>query len=231
MRYATEDLLKKLHIIIDDVKRADEYDDFDADKDSELREALLTASEQIAKVGMAGIVEPSDVISSLGSNQDYDAIQTQYVDGHGTLVLPRDFLLLGELKLQSWSQPVRELMDPSSDEAKHQASRWSCGSPQKPKAMLSSASNGDRVIEYWKAGRYQYPMGEQLSSVYNHLIERFTYVPKPRFETDETTKKEQLVAPLSEGAEKMLLYRAAGIYMEGKKESTLADRFYNISKQ
>jgi len=67
--------------------------------------------------------------------------------------------------------------------------------------------------------------------VYNHLIERFTYVPKPRYETDETTKKEQLVAPLSEGAEKMLLYRAAGIYMEGKKESTLADRFYNISKQ
>lgn len=228
MRKKTAELIDKLHIIIDDVRRTGEDDDFAADKDAELREALLTGAEQVTAEAPTDALLATDVLASLGGNQDYDAIQTQYTDGHGTLVVPEDFLRIVELRLKSWSQTVTSLMEAESQEAQMQACRWTRGTPQKPKARLSTDSSGNRVVVYWTAGRYQYPSGEALTNVYDHKVERFTYASYPRFETEAGT--EYLYAPLTDGCERAILYRAAGVFMEAKKEIAMADRFYQLGR-
>jgi hypothetical protein len=236
MKLKVVDMLDRLHVIIDDVKRTDGEDDFSADKDTELREALLTGAEQLVSEAPFDKLLPQKVIASLGNVQDYDAIQQEYTDGHGSLIVPDDFSRLGELKLKSWSQTLRQLLDPDSQGAHMQACRWTRGTPQKPAALLSTDANGNRVILYWTAGRYQYPNGEAMTQVYDHKIEKFTYIPVPRIEVETTTQNgkttttEYIDIPLTEDCEKPLLYRAAGIFMESKKESTLADRLYNLSK-
>lgn len=234
MRKKTTELIAKLHIVIDDVQHPDDNDDFASDKDAELRAALLTASVQLTTDVPQEMLLATDVLASLGSSQDYDAIQTQYTDGHGALVIPSDFLRLAELRLKSWSQSVRTLMAPDSQEAQMQASFWTRGTPQKPKAMLSTDSHGNRIIVYWTAGRYSH-LSESMAQVYDHKIDRFTYAPYPRFEIDTSTDavpvtEEYLYAPLTDACEKSLLYRAAAVYMEAKKESSLADRFYQLGQ-
>lgn len=47
MKLKVADMLDRLHVIIDDVKRTDGEDDFSEDKDAELREALLTGADQV----------------------------------------------------------------------------------------------------------------------------------------------------------------------------------------
>lgn len=236
MRLKIADMVDKLHVIIDDVKRTDGEDDFSEDKDTELREALLTGAEQLVSEAPFDKLLPQKVTASLGNVQDYDAIQQEYTDGHGSLTVPEDFSRLGELKLKSWSQTLRQLLEPDSQGAHMQACRWTRGTPQKPAALLSTDTNGNRIILYWTAGRYQYPNGESMTQVYDHKIEKFTYIPEPRIEEEtttvdsKTTTTEYLIIPLTDNCEKPLLYRAAGIFMESKKESTLADRLYNLSK-
>ena len=242
MRLKVADMVDRLHVIIDDVKRTDGDDDFSEDKDTELREALLTGAEQATGAAPRSVLVPKAVAAGLAidGDYDYDAAQTEYTDGHGAVMIPDDWLRLYELKLRSWSGTVTTLMDTDSDEAKMQASRWSRGTPQKPKAMLGYDDEGRRVVVYWTAGRYA-KYGTALDSVYDHKIDRFLYVPKPDFETEtttitkedgktESTSTEYLNIPLAEACEKAVLYRAAGVFMEAKKESTLADRFYALGQ-
>lgn len=236
MRLNVAEMLDKLHVIIDDVRRTDGDDDFSEDKDTELKEALLTGADQLVSEAPIDKLLPQKVTASLGNVQDYDAIQQEYTDGHGSLIVPEDFSRLGELKLKSWSQTLRHLLDPDSDGARMQACRWTRGTPQKPAALLSTDASGNRIILYWTAGRYQYPNGEAMTQVYDHKIEKFTYIPLPRIEEEKTvqdgttTTTEYLIIALTDDCEKPLLYRAAGIFMESKKESALADRMYNLSK-
>ena len=49
MRLNVAEMLDKLHVIIDDVRRTDGEDDFSEDKDTELREALLTGADLFRK--------------------------------------------------------------------------------------------------------------------------------------------------------------------------------------
>lgn len=242
MRLKVADMVDRLHVIIDDVKRTDGDDDFSEDKDTELREALLTGAEQVTGAAPRSVLVPKAVAAGLAidGDYDYDAAQTEYTDGHGAVMIPDDWLRLYELKLRSWSGTVTTLMDSESDEAKMQASRWSRGTPQKPKAMLGYDDEGRRVVVYWTAGRYA-KYGTALDSVYDHKIDRFLYVPQPDFETEtttiakeggktESTSTEYLNIPLTEACEKAVLYRAAGVFMEAKKESTLADKFYALGQ-
>ena len=233
MRLNVREAIIQLRVIIDDIMRTDGEDDFTSDADAELRSSLLRGAEQLVSEAPWSNLLPSPVKASLGTNQDYDAIQQEYTDGHGTLVVPSDFYRLGELKLRSWSQTLRTLIDPDSPSALMQASRWTRGTPQKPVAILSTDAQGNRIIMYWSAGRYSYPNGDAMRQVYDHKIETFTYLPTPRFETvnvEGGTSTEYLVIPLTSSCERALLYRAAGIYMEAKKESALADRLYGLSK-
>ena len=114
-----------------------------------------------------------------------------------------------------------------------QASTWSRGTPEKPKAMLTTDANGNRVLMYWTAGRYTQP-NSQTNNVYNHTIETFYYIPTAEIvdvtPSDGTAAVQTLKVALTDSAENNLVYRAAALFLEGKKEKDLSERMRQLSK-
>jgi hypothetical protein len=231
MQKALDDIIKEVRIAIDEIAK-DNDDDFMQDQDTEIRYAILAAANQVLLEAPAGFLRPEPV--TVGANNDYDAAQTQFTDGHGSVVLPDNFLKLFEFKLISWQSSVRELMDPGSQEAKMQASTWSRGTPQKPKAMLTTDANGNRVLMYWTAGRYTQPPSSATNNVFNHTIEAFYYIPTAEIvdvtPSDGTAAVQTLKVALTDSAENNLIYRAAALFLEGKKEKDLSERMRQLSK-
>lgn len=226
MEVLINDLVKDMRIALDEVKH-DELNDIIADdSDEEMKQAIETAAQQLLLQAPPQMLQPKRVVASLNTEgaQDYDAIQTQYTDGHGSLVIPDDWLRLVELKLKSWPTTLRTLMDPGSKEAQMQASLWTRGTPQKPKGMLTvSPTTGKRVLMYWTAGRYE-ANHAPAGSVYDHEVELFTYVPYQKVESGK------LIIALTDECRKYLIYRAISIFLVSKKENDLADRYNSLSQ-
>ena len=86
------DLVTAMRLAIDEVKHDDLNDIFDDDSDNQMMQAIETAAQQILLQAPMELLEPQRVqvsLNALGA-QDYDAIQTQFTDGHGSLVIPDD---------------------------------------------------------------------------------------------------------------------------------------------
>lgn len=241
MEALMSDLVKEMRIAMDEVKHDDDNDIFSDDSDEEMKQAIETAAQQLLMQAPAQMLLPERVVVSLNETgkQDYDAIQTQYTDGHGCLVIPDDWLRLVVLKLKSWSSSLTSLMDPDSKEAQMQASRWTRGTPQKPKGMIAiSPVTGKRVLMYWTAGRYDANHAEEPDKVYDHEVELFTYIPYQKVEdvfSNETGKEKEaidrkIVLALVDECRKYLIYRAISIFLVSKKESELAEKYNQLSQ-
>lgn len=241
MEALMSDLVKEMRIAMDEVKHDDDNDIFADDSDEEMKQAIETAAQQLLLQAPAQMLLPERVVVSLNETgkQDYDAIQTQYTDGHGCLVIPDDWLRLVELKLKSWSSSLTSLMDPDSKEAQMQASRWTRGTPQKPRGMIAtSPMTGKRVLMYWTAGRYDANHAEETGKVYDHEVELFTYIPYQKvedvFSKEEGKEKEvidrKIVLALVDECRKYLIYRAISIFLVSKKESELAEKYNQLSQ-
>lgn len=229
MEALMSDLINEMRIAIDEVNHDEVNDIIMDDSDMEMKQVIETAAQQILLQAPEAMLAPVIVKVSLGNEQDYDPIITQFTDGHGELTIPSDFVRLYELKLFSWQSSVRELMDPTSKEAQMQASRWTRGTPQKPKAMLSVNQYGNRVIVYWTAGRYLKPIKDtSIDQVYDHRIERFSYIPMASI--DKTDDGEKLVAALHPLARKHIVYRAISVFLTSKKEADLAEKYFSLSQ-
>ena len=240
MEALMSELVKAMRVAMDEVNHDDMNDILIDDSDEEMKKAIEVAAQQLLLQAPPQMLIPQRVMVSLKpGTQDYDAIQTQYTDGHGELVIPDDWLRLYELRLKSWLGTIRTLMEPDSKEAKMQASRWTRGTPQKPKGMLTVSPMGHRVLMYWTAGRYDANHAPQ-GCVYNHEVELFTYIPYPKIEDvkekdeegNETEKviDKKIIVALVDGCKKYLVYRAVSIYLVSKKESELADKFNELSQ-
>lgn len=227
MEALMSDLVTAMRLAIDEVKHDDLNDIFDDDSDNQMMQAIETAAQQILLQAPMELLEPQRVqvsLNALGA-QDYDAIQTQYTDGHGNLVIPDDWLRLVALRLKSWPTTLTSLMEPDSREAQMQACRWTRGTPQKPKGMITvSPTTGKRVLMYWTAGRYEANHAEETGKVYDHAVELFTYIP---FQKVEDSK---LIIPLREEGKKLIVYRAISIFLVSKKEAELAEKFKQLSE-
>lgn len=241
MEALMSDLVKEMRIAMDEVKHDDDNDIFADDSDEEMKQAIETAAQQLLMQAPAQMLLPERVVVSLNETgkQDYDAIQTQYTDGHGCLVIPDDWLRLVVLKLKSWSSSLTSLMDPDSKEAQMQASRWTRGTPQKPKGMIATSPvTGKRVLMYWTAGRYDANHAEEPGKVYDHEVELFTYIPYQKvedvFSKEDGKEKEvidrKIVLALVDECRKYLIYRAISIFLVSKKESELAERYNQLSQ-
>lgn len=221
------DLVKAMRLAIDEVKHDDLNDIFDDDSDNQMMQAIEAAAQQILLQAPMELLEPQRVqvsLNALGA-QDYDAIQTQYTDGHGCLVIPDDWLKLVALRLKSWPTTLTSLMEPDSREAQMQACRWTRGTPQKPKGMITvSPTTGKRVLMYWTAGRYEANHAEETGKVYDHAVELFTYIPFQKVEDGK------LILPLREEGKKLIVYRAISIFLVSKKEAELAEKFKQLSE-
>lgn len=221
------DLVTAMRLAIDEVKHDDLNDIFDDDSDNQMMQAIEAAAQQILLQAPMELLEPQRVqvsLNALGA-QDYDAIQTQYTDGHGSLVIPDDWLRLVALRLKSWPTTLTSLMEPDSREAQMQACRWTRGTPQKPKGMITvSPTTGKRVLMYWTAGRYEANHAEETGKVYDHAVELFTYIPFQKVEDGK------LILPLREEGKKLIVYRAISIFLVSKKEAELAEKFKQLSE-
>ena len=227
MEALMSDLVTAMRLAIDEVKHDDLNDIFADDSDNQMMQAIETAAQQILLQAPMELLEPQRVqvsLNALGA-QDYDAIQTQYTDGHGCLVIPDDWLRLVALRLKSWPTTLTSLMEPDSREAQMQACRWTRGTPQKPKGMITvSPTTGKRVLMYWTAGRYEANHAEETGKVYDHAVELFTYIPFQKVEDGK------LILPLREDGKKLIVYRAISIFLVSKKEAELAEKFKQLSE-
>lgn len=237
MEALMSELVKDMRVAMDEVNHDEMSDLLVDDSDNEMEQAIEVAAQQLLLQAPPQMLVPKRVLASLNNAQDYDAIQTQYTDGHGELVIPDDWLRLYELRLKSWQGSLKSLMDPDSKEAKMQASRWTRGTPQKPKGMLTVSTSGNRVLMYWTAGRYDANHAPQ-GNVYNHEVELFAYIPYPKVEDVKETGKDgqenvvgkKLVTALVDGCKQYLVYRAVSIYLVSKKENELAEKFNELSQ-
>lgn len=213
------DLVAKVRIALDEIG-TDVDDDFFKDADTEIQQAIEYAVLQLCKELPEGMLEPTSL------SGDLTAAQVKDTDGSGYIVLPPDYLRLVEFRLWSWSGSVREVLDPTSDEAKRQSNRWSRGTPQKPRALESTDKAGNKILRYWTAGMFATNDTKPPKVFYDHRVELLTYVPRATVSSDGKV----LSCPLKDETLQDIVYRAAGIFLEGKKEGALADRFYALSK-
>ena len=240
MEVLMSDLVKEMRIAMDEVIHDEVNDIIADDSDKEMKQAIETAAQQLLLQAPPQMLQPQRVVASLNESgkQDYDAIQTQYTDGHGSLVIPDDWLRLVELRLKSWSSSLVALMDPGSKEAQMQASRWTRGTPQKPKGMITtSPTTGKRVLMYWTAGRYD-ANHAPVGAVYNHEVELFTYIPYQKLEDVYSTvtghenevTDQKIILSLTDKCKKYLIYRAISIFLVSKKESDLVEKYNQLSQ-
>lgn len=238
MEALMNDLVKEMRLALDEVKHDELNDVFADDSDEEMKQAIETAAQQLLLQAPPQMLQPKRVVASLNESgkQDYDAIQTQYTDGHGSLVIPDDWLRLVELRLKSWSSSLVALMDPGSKEAQMQASRWTRGTPQKPKGMITvSPTTGKRVLMYWTAGRYSANHDMPTNKVYDHEVELFTYLPYQKVEDvlekdGKTVTDQEIILALTDECKKYLIYRAISIFLISKKESELGEKYNQLSQ-
>lgn len=222
MNLTITDAIRDVRIVLDDILK-DSDNDFEADKDMEIEAALKRACRELLMEVPAEYLQPT-VIRDVEDSTDPTPSQVKNTDGTGYVVLPSDYLRLVAFKLWSWAGVVRETIDPLNDEARQQVSRWTRGTPQKPKAMADVDQNGNKILRYWTAGMYNSPTASALDTVYNHKIEYLSYVAEP-----SPTEKTITVA-LKENMRDKIIYRAAGLFLVGKKELDLAKVYFNLSQ-
>ena len=196
----------KIRTAIDDVKGTVD-DDFSTDTDTELSQALHHGVEALLLELPPTLIEPT-VIGATRSTPAWSRGTGTMGDGY--IVLPTDFLRFLQIRVGGWKGTLYELMDAGSDEEKQQRSTWSRGTNTKPKAMLDTDTAGKRIVRYWPGSA-------------SAELQELAYVPM----WSESGGK--ITCALRSETEKNIIYRAASIFLEGKKEDALADRFKQLS--
>lgn len=125
----------------------------------------------------------------------------------GCAVLPSDFARFVGLDVKGWAGTLYELIEPGSEAEKMQRSIWSRGTATKPKAMLSH-KGGQKAIVWW-------PIGTTPVVI--------SYI-KVATETAGV-----MDCAIRQEAYRLLVYRAASTFFEGKKEDTIAEKFRSLS--
>lgn len=201
MEIAYCDILRDIHTALDEITPADDNaDDFTTDMDTELRQAVNSAVEQL-------LVETGEHLLTL-SNGNGSSVVTE-ASGSCTVTLPDDFLRFFELRFSGWRNGLRTLTEPGTRESDMQQSAWTCGSKEKPVAIPTVGTDGKRLLRVWGAD------GE---------LTLLAYLKKPTYTTDKLT------APIRDEMYKLIVYRAAGIYLDTHREGDGADRYYELSK-
>jgi len=201
-----KDTVEKIRTAIDDVKGTLD-DDFASDVDAELTQALRHSVESLLMELPPLLVIPS-VCKPSSSTPAWS--REQGTMGDGWIVLPDDFLRFLDMKVGGWKGTLYELIDAGSDEEKRQRSKWSRGTDTKPKAMLDTDASGQRIVRYWPGSA-------------SKELEHLSYVPT----WSEADGK--ITCALRAETEKNIIYRAASIFLEGKKEHDTAEHFKTLS--
>ena len=196
------DILRDLHVALDEIIIGDaQDDDFAADMDTELRQAVNTAVEQL-------LAELDDIHIDLKHDTSMTVTAS---NGVSTIPVPSDMLRFISMKFNSWPAELRELTDPYSDKARMQACEFTRGTKWKPVAIMTTGASSNKTITV-----YSTDQSDTLTS--------FVYVPTPVITNTEVT------CALRSEAKKAVMYRAAGIFLETHREADGAAKYYELSK-
>ena len=127
--------------------------------------------------------------------------------GSASCQLPDTFLRFVRLDGTGFTGPLSELMEPGSDAEKMQRSVWSRGTATKPKAMIGYLNN-KKTLTWWPGS---------VTSI------QLDYIKAPKIENDT------LICAIRDEVLQLVVFRAASIFFEGKKEESIAEKFRNLS--
>lgn len=170
-------------------------DSFTNDTDAELWQATYHAVQSLLEEMPLKMLEPSSANLSTSTTQD----------GGSDIILPSGFLRFVDVRLTGWAGPLSELMEPDSDDAKRQRSPWSRGTAEKPKAMIHHNASAALILSCWPSGS----------------ISTLNYIPA----ATKNGADNQITCAIKSENERHVIFRAASIFFEGKKEPDTAAKF------
>lgn len=195
------DILRDLHVALDEIIIGDaQDDDFATDMDTELRQAVNTAVEQLL-----GELDESHI----DLTNDTTVTATAGTGTH-VITVPTNLLRFVAMRFNSWGSELRELTAPDSDKAKMQGCEFTRGTKWKPVAIMTTGASG-KIIDVY-------------GTVTGDTVTRFAYVPMP------TVTNTTVTCALKSETLKCVMYRAAGIYLETHREGEAANKYYDLSR-
>lgn len=209
MNISKSDIIGKIRTAIDDIAPS-ASDSFSDDVNTELWQAVKHAVTELSIELPINLLEAS--IKSEAGTVDNDR-------GFAYLQLPDKYLRFVSLDVEGWAGILTELIEPGSDAEKMQRSPWSRGTSTKPKAMIDHDETGKKVIVWWP-GDDTHKTG-QLTYIANYT--------EVTVATSEITSVPTLTCAIRSEAEQYVIYRAASIFFEGKKEDAIAEKFRSMS--
>ena len=205
MTYSIDSLIGLVRKAIDEVAH-DASEDFSTDLNAEIRQAIILAAQRMKRQLDRQFLEPIAATGVTVSGTDTDAV--------GTVTLPDDFGDIIELQLDGWLQPVVELIEPGTKQAKQQLHPWTQGTPEKPRAMMTLNSEGANVIKYYRA-----PL---VDGKYVHKLDHLHYLPV----IDDSTES----LPIVDNMYDVLIYQSAALVLAGKGETQYAEQMASLGK-
>lgn len=214
------DIIVQIRRAIDDIL-PEATDSFTVNTDNELWQAVQHAVEQLLLELPMDALIPED-----GSSQTVVHGSGDADDGTGHIELPDTFLRFISLKFSTWLSPVYTLIEPGSDEEMRQRSSWGRGTPEKPRAMIDGTEENP-ILRFWSVGKTGTP------PTYDYAVDILNYIPMPTVAPVTNPQTGDIIdytieCALKDVAVKAVIYRAASIFFDGKKEPETADKFRNI---
>lgn len=214
------EIIAKIRRAIDDILPL-ATDDFTVNTDNELWQAVQHAVEQLLLEMPADALIPED-----GSSQTVVHGSGGADDGTGYIELPVAFLRFMSLKFSTWPSPVYALIEPGSDEEMRQRSSWGRGTPEKPRAMIDGTED-EPILRFWSVGK------TGATPAYDYTVDILNYIPMPTVSAVTNPQTGDIIdysieCALKDVAIKAVIYRAASIFFDGKKEPETAEKFRNI---
>lgn len=145
--------------------------------------------------------------------------QSKNDDGSGCVLIPDDFLRLVSFKLSSWNRAVVNVADEGSGIELMQRNGYTRGTPIKPVCVYSHDDIGNRIIEYFTAGK-------EVDGMYNHDVQHFLYVMVPSIEEDEEGNDTVILPHLLKFA---VIYYCAGLTETNRGNVQFADSFFKMA--
>ena len=205
------DIVTLIRTAIDDILPTGMSDSFTANTDSELWQATCQAVDALLLELPLNLLDASVEILTGASDENR---------GMSCGNLPEDFLRFVSLDINGCAGVLWELTEPGSDAERMQRSAWSRGTSTKPKAMIDNDVNGNRMMAWW-------PGGNGHDSAQLSYIQTATVTPANPNADPQT--EANIECAIRNEAERLVIYRAASIFFEGKKETETAEKFAAMS--
>lgn len=208
MTISQTDIIGKIRKSIDDIAPL-VADSFVTDINDELWQAVEHACTELSMELPINLLD----VTAYSVSGTVDPVR-----GLASVQLPTDHLRFVSLDIAGWEGAVRELIEPGSDAEKMQRSAWSRGTATKPKAMIDHDSQGNKTIVWWPGDN-------------NHKTGHLDYIKAPQVVADSQSSPTtySINSAIRQEAEQLVIWRAASIFFEGKKEDTIAEKFRTLS--